>query len=308
MSPLTLAVLQSWDLRPGVILVICLAGFLYTRGWLKLRTFHQATDTPKSASRKTQANWRLVSYWTGLTLLLISLVSPIDVLGGYLFTFHMIQHLLMMMFAPPLLWLANPFPALLWGLPATLRLVVARAFLPESPLRRGLAALSQPGWAWMIFVTIYIGWHDPNAYNAALEREWVHDLEHLTFFSVAMLMSWLITSAAPRVQTPLKAGLKIALLLALVPVNMAAGIAITFSQTLIYTYYESAPRLFGLTVMQDQMIGGTLMWIPGSMMYLVGVLVLVARLFKAEEQKHLLTPVRWLPDEKILTPGWGEQG
>jgi hypothetical protein len=119
--------------------------------------------------------------------LAIAPMSPVDVLSGQLLLMHMIQHKLLIVFAPPLLWAANPLPFFLWGLPPRLRRQSARLLSPASPFRRTLRALTSPGLVWLAFVSILVGWHDPNAYNAALRSDLVHDIEHLTFFGSAML-------------------------------------------------------------------------------------------------------------------------
>jgi cytochrome c oxidase assembly factor CtaG len=155
----------------------------------------------------------------------------------------------------------------------------------------------------MAFIAIFLGWHDPYAYNAALESELIHDLEHLTFFATAMLFWWLVIGAGPRLRH-LSFGLRIGLLIAAVPVNMAAGIAISFASQPIYTYYTSVPRLWGLTVMQDQMLGGIIMWIPGTMMYLLAALILLSRVVQAEADKQPLPESEWATDETMIAPGW----
>jgi cytochrome c oxidase assembly factor CtaG len=275
MDPVSLAILQSWDFRLEVLVLILLAGVVFTRGWKRLH----------GAENKRSDKWRFMAYWSGLLILVLSLVSPIDVLGGQLFAMHMFQHLLLIMIVPPLLLLANPFPFLVWGLPKSLRTAIGRWLRPDAPFRQGLAALTRPNWAWFAFVVFFIGWHDPNAYNAALQYEWVHDLEHLTFFFPAVVFWWQIIPAAPRLRKPMLPGLQIAFLGSVIPVNMLIGIALAFAQTPVYTYYIGVPRLWGLSVMQDQMLAGTMMWIPGSMMYLVAVLVLVARFLKTEKDQ-----------------------
>ena len=104
------ALLQSWGWRIDLIIVLALAGTIYTWGWFRLRARSQ---TPSRLAN----GWRLAAYLGGLVVLAIALMSPIDVLGQQLFTFHMVQHLLTIMIAAPLLLLANPFPFFLWGLP-----------------------------------------------------------------------------------------------------------------------------------------------------------------------------------------------
>jgi cytochrome c oxidase assembly factor CtaG len=149
-----------------------------------------------------------------------------------------------------------------------------------------------------------LGWHDPNAYNAALRYDWVHDLEHLTFFGTALLFWWHVTQMAPRIHGRFSRGARIAYLFVTVPVNMLTGVAIAFSSEPIYTYYTAVPRLWGTTVMQDQMLGGIIMWIPGSMMYIIAALILIAGLVRAEERKQPMPESAWATDEAMIAPGW----
>jgi len=214
-------------------------------------------------------------------------MSPIDVLGGQLFYMHMIQHLLLVMIAPPLLLIANPFPVIVWGLPQPARQKVAGLFAKPSDFRRILRIITPPGVTWMLFIALFLGWHDARAYNAALRYDWVHDLEHATFFASAMLFWWHVTGAGPRIHGRFSVGARAAYLLITVPVNMLTGVTIAFSSEPIYTFYTTVPRLWNIGVMEDQMLGGVLMWIPGSMMYIIAALILLANKFRAEDQKQV---------------------
>jgi cytochrome c oxidase assembly factor CtaG len=299
MDPVLRALLISWDLRAEVILVLVLAGTVFGLGWWRIRSAQEQ----RLGRRRLATGWRLAAYLGGLVILGVALMSPIDVLAGQLFLMHMIQHLLLVMIVPAMLLIANPLPFFMWGLPAKPRQVVGRALSRGSAFRRGLHALTGPGLIWMAFIAIFLGWHDPNAYDAALRSDLIHDLEHLTFFGTAMLFWWLIIGAGPRLRS-LSRGLRIGLLLAAVPINMAAGVAIAFAGQPVYTYYETVPRLWGLTVMQDQMLGGVIMWIPGSMMYILAALILIARLVQVETDKEPLPESEWATDEAMIAPGW----
>lgn len=307
MDPILSALLQSWDWRIEIVLILALAGTVYTVGWQRLRNRGQARHARRGRHKEHRlaTGWRLAAYLGGLILVALALMSPIDVLGSQLFYMHMVQHLLLVMFAPPLLLIANPLPFFLWGLPVGSRGQVGRwLFSPKSSFRRGLRMLTPPGLTWIVFIAIFLGWHDPNAYNAALQYDWVHDLEHLTFFGTALLFWWHVTAVGPRIHGRFSRSARVAYLLVAVPINMLTGVAIAFSTQPIYTYYTSVPRLWGMTVMQDQMLGGIIMWIPGSMMYLIAALILIAGLVQAEEDKQPLPESVWATDEAMIAPGW----
>ncbi|MEZ4620842.1 MAG: cytochrome c oxidase assembly protein [Caldilineaceae bacterium] len=99
----------------------------------------------------------------------------------------MVQHLLSIMIAAPLLWLGAPFPMVLWGLPTALRRTVGRQFAGAALTRNLIHRVTSPSVVWMTFIAIYAGWHDPDLYSLALRRNWVHDIQHITFFGAAML-------------------------------------------------------------------------------------------------------------------------
>jgi len=286
MSPLFWALFSTWNWRIEIVIVLVTFGTLYTIGWRRLRYKSKNSSRGQSdgAGRTLATVPRLAAYLGGLGILAIALMSPIDSLGGQLFLMHMIQHLLTIMIAAPLLWLGSPFPIILWGLPANARRFSSRLMSRKSLFRQALSVMTRPGISWMIFIIFFIGWHDPNAYNLALRREWVHDLEHLTFFGSAMLYWWHVTGAGPRIHGRFPEWARIAYLLAMIPPNMMTGVTISFSSAPLYTYYESIPRFWGFSVMEDQMIGGVIMWIPGSMMYILAALILLATLFRESPQ------------------------
>lgn len=287
MDPVTRAVLLSWGWRPLVWLPLLGLGLLFFLGWRRLRQLERAGRRPPQLAK----GWRLASYGAGLLALVLALLSPIDLLSGQLFFMHMIQHMLLVMVAPPLLLLANPMPILIWGLPLRLRQAAGRQlFGRHASLRRWLTPLTQPLVVWLAYFFILWGWHDPNAYNATLRNELVHDVEHLTFFGSAMLLWWHITGAGPRWHKRFSYLGRTAYSLASVPGNMVLGVAIALAESPIYTYYLSVPRLWGISVLTDQQISGVIMWIPGSMMHLIAAIVLIARWQRQEARLLEPTP------------------
>ena len=296
MNPLTRALLLSWDLRLEILAPLAVLGALHYFGWLRLR---QRSDG-RFANRR-----RLASYTAGILVLALALLSPIDVVSAQLFSMHMVQHLLLVMVAPPLLLLANPFPTFLWALPDRLRAAVAAAF-------RGIAVgsdsggilvrigrkVTAPGSAWLLYLLIFFAWHDGSAYSLALRFESVHGLEHFSFLSAAMLFWWHVIGAAPRLHAKPAPWMRVGYVLAMIPPNMLLGVALAFAEAPIYPYYETVPRLYGLSVMDDQIWGGLIMWIPGSMMYVIAALALLARLLMGAEKQARTRrphpPVVWM--------------
>jgi cytochrome c oxidase assembly factor CtaG len=216
--------------------------------------------------------------------IILSLLSAIDSFSADLFLMHMIQHLLLIMVAAPLIMVANPFPILLWGLPRGRDIGLA-LFSPGARFAQFLRTTTGPGITWLLFVACLWGWHDPGAYDAALKSDLVHDIEHLTFYLTALLFWWHVTQSGPRVHRSMSPASRIAYTVSIVPANMVAGVAISFSSEPLYKHYLTVPRLWGLTALEDQQLGGTIMWIPGSMMYLVAAIVLIAAWMREQEQQ-----------------------
>jgi cytochrome c oxidase assembly factor CtaG len=229
------------------------------------------------------------------------------VLVQQFFFMHMIQHLLLIMVAPPLLLLANPLPFLLWGLPTGARRRAGEALNlllhRESRGRRLLRSATAPGVVWLFTVTAIVSWHDPNAYNAALRDELIHDLEHLCFFVAGMVYWWRITGAGPKVYQRIGPLARVVFALAAIPPNMALGVVLAFAGQVFYTYYNDVPRVWNLSTLDDQRIGGIIMWIPGSMMYLLAGLFLLSRLVQNEERKPTYPTATWDTANSMAAPG-----
>lgn len=262
------------------------------RGWSILR----------GKRAKLATGLRLTSYLVGLGAVALTLLSPIDWVGGQLFFMHMIQHLLTIMIAAPLIWLAAPFPIALWGVPETLRGSIARLFVQDAPFVRFLNRAFPPRFSWLLFIIFYLGWHEPELYNLALTRGWIHDIEHITFFGAALIYWWHVVDAAPYARKRLSIWGRIGFLIATIPPNMLAGVFISFAETPLYTYYESVPPIWGLSIMQDQQLGGAIMWIPGSMMFFAGALIILGiEMSRAEQEK--IKRREWSSDESLIAPG-----
>jgi putative membrane protein len=275
-NPTLKTLLLTWDWRPEVIVVLLSLGAIYGLGWWRLH---------RMGHRRLANGWRLVAYWGGLAVVGLALLSPVDLLQSLLFSVHMLQHELLMMVAPPLLWLGNPLPFMLWGLPAAARRQASRLLTRQAIFRSGLRRLSAPSVAWLLYVANFWLWHTPTAYDAALNNELIHDVEHLSFFLTALLFWWHVTNAVPRIHGSLGYGLRVAYVLAALAQNEVLGVSIAFARQPLYPYYTTVPRLWDLSVLDDQMLGGAVMWVPGGMMYVLTVLILLLRLLDREEKE-----------------------
>ena len=276
MYPSWTDLLSLWAFWPQIILVLVALGALYVRGWQQLR---------QRGSQRFANGWRLASFLAGLVVLGVAMLSFIEVLYNLLFSLHMVQHLLITMVGPPLLLLADPYPFLIWGLPDNARLAICRFLTPGAGVRRVLRYATNPWLIWVLYVGGLWLWHVPDAYDAALTYEVLHILEHLAFFVPALLFWWHVTGATPRLHGRLSYGFRIGYLLAALAQNEILGVIIAFARNPLYPHYTTVSRLWGLSVMDDQMLGGGLMWVPGGMMYAVAAVVLIARYLEQEEKR-----------------------
>ncbi len=286
--------LWTWEWRPEVIFTLGALFLIYLVGWLRLR---------RLGATHLAGGWQLLSYTLGMFFLITALLSAIDALQSLLFSVHMIQHLLLIMVAAPLILLGNPFPIGLHAFPRAQRRAFVLVLGSDAPLRRLLRTLATPVVTFFFFVATFWLWHDPDAYNLALKNDFIHDTEHISFFITALLFWWHIIAAPPRIFPRLGYGWRLALLIAGLVQNEILSIAIAFASTPWYTYYTRVPRLWGLSPLQDQRLGGAIMWVPGGMMYLVAIVALLARFLGEEEQKQPLPLNVWANEETMIAPG-----
>jgi putative membrane protein len=189
-------------------------------------------------------------------VLCVALLSPIDRLAGVLFSMHMVQHLLLMMVAAPLLLCANPLPVFLWALPYRARHRLGRLLSRDAMVRSGLRALPWMPLAWPVFVVNLWAWHHPAIYQVALRHDRIHDLEHLAFFGTALLFWWPIINPAPWVRGRIHPGLQLVYLMAATGQNILLGAVIALTRRVLYPCYLTPPRLWGLSALNDQALGG----------------------------------------------------
>ncbi|MCS6852956.1 MAG: cytochrome c oxidase assembly protein [Gemmataceae bacterium] len=252
------ALLRSWVWDPWLCLGLALAAGLYLRGWSVLR-------------RRAPARWggcQAAAFVGGLVVVLLALASPVEPLSALLLQVHMVQHLLLMMVAPPLIWLGAPLWPLLRGLPASVRRHAIGPFLRDGLARSLGAALSDLRVAWLLFVGLTWLWHVPALFDAALVSPGLHYVEHLCFFGSALVFWWPVVLPYPA-QSPGPRWLILPYLLFADVQNTVLSALLAFSDSVIYPHYERVPRLWDLSALEDQAIAGVIMWVPGSMAFLL---------------------------------------
>jgi cytochrome c oxidase assembly factor CtaG len=277
-DPLARAVLGSWTVQPALASALLVTAALYVRGWRALRRQMPARFP----------GWRLACFLAGLGTIYVAVASPLDAFAGLLLWVHMVQHLLLMMVAPPLLLLGAPPVAFLRGLPSRLAKDVLGPFLAWPALWRVARAVTHPAVCWSALVLATWLWHLPALYQLALRHPLWHEVEHATFLAAALLFWWPVVQPWPsRARWP-RWTIPLYLLLADVQNTVFAALLV-FSERLFYPVYAAVPRLGGLAPLDDQVAAGAIMWVPASLAFLVPAAVTTARLLSP---KPLAPPAR----------------
>ena len=267
MDPALAALLRSWTFDPWLIVPLSVAAGLYLRGW---RLLH--CQMPQRFGI-----WHLGSFQLGLGMLLLALTSPLEALAEVLLQAHMAQHLVLMMVAPPLLVYSAPTLPLLRGLPHVVLKRGLGPLLASTVWRRLERLLTHPVLGWLTFVVTTVAWHVPALYELALHSHFWHHVQHLCFLSTGMLFWWPVLQPWPsRPRWPRWAMIPY-LLLADIQ-NTALSAALVFSERILYPTYLTVPRLWGISALDDQAAAGVMMWVPGSLVYLVPAGLLVMQL------------------------------
>jgi cytochrome c oxidase assembly factor CtaG len=202
---------------------------------------------------------RAAAFYGGLATIVLALDTPIDAYADRLFSVHMLQHVLLLTAAPPLLVLGRPWPRLWQPLPVEVRRAAARTFAAGAPLAR-------PGPA-LVLLSATLGlWHVPALYDATLRSELVHQLEHLSFVVVAILF-WASILGAPPLRVRVDGARRcLYLVLAMAP-GWVLAIVLAFARTPLYAYAAEGHRPGGLSALADQQLAAGVMWVPGSIAY-----------------------------------------
>jgi putative membrane protein len=234
----------SWALHPSVLLGTGLLGALYFYGIGPLRRRRNLGPPP--------APWQVASFVAALLVLLVSLNGPIhDLSDYYLFSVHMVQHLLLTLLFPPLLIL---------GIPGWL----LRPILQHPRVLRTARLLTHPVVAALLFTATIVVWHMAPYYDLMMRDHDVHIVTHLMFMITATIMWWPVMSPSPELpRLPYGLGM-LYLFLVGIPMQLVAAL-ITLSGQVLYPWYAVAPRTWGLSPLDDQRLGGLLMWVPGGL-------------------------------------------
>jgi putative membrane protein len=256
---------QAWSWEPPVLIGLVAAAWLYARG---VRTLWARAGHGRGIAR-----WRVGCYAAGLTAVAAALVSPIDAVGAALFSVHMVQHLLLVMVAAPLLVLGEPLTATLWALPVRARRAAGRWGRARA-VRVLWRTLRHPLTAWALHVAALWVWHAPRLYDAALRYPGVHVLEHATFFGTALLFWWVI--ADRRARRRLGFGPVVLYIFTGGLQSTVLGALLAVARRPWYLSHYDTTRAWGLTPLEDQQLAGLIMWVPAGFAYLAALVAYFA--------------------------------
>jgi putative membrane protein len=240
--------------------------------WLYVRRFREVrrTSGPRGAGAR-----QLGAFIASLVVILVALVSPLDGLGeDYLFSAHMVQHLLLGDIAP------------LFMLLALSRVIMRPLTRRLQAVERALGPLAHPASALVLWLALVYLWHIPSLYDSALEHPTVHALQHVSFFTAGTLVWWPLIQPVPMRHR--LAGMWTFGYIGAAKLGLASlGMYLTWTSSVAYTYYEHVPRIWGLNAISDQNVGGAIMMVEQSVVLVTVLAVLFGRMLAQSEQDEL---------------------
>lgn len=269
----TAHVLGMWNTTVRLTIGLTVSALIYGCGLYRL---WRKAGVGQGVSRR-----QAISYAGGWLTIFVALVSPVDALSSELFAVHMIQHLLLILVAAPLIVLGAPLFVALFALPSPARKKLAGQFVRESFWRSSWDLVSQPLLVWSAFFATLWLWHVPGLYEAALRDQVVHDVQHLAFMTAACLTWWILLNPMGRLKLSRGAGV---LYLFTTSLHAGAlGVLLTLSPDGWYAHYEETTAAWGLTVLQDQQLAGIIMWMPAFFVYVALATVIFALWLRESE-------------------------
>lgn len=264
----------AWSLDPLLIVSLALVGWTYARGG-------------RANRRQGTGVWRPRCFVAGLVVVALALLSPLDALAGALASAHMVQHLLLLLLAAPLLALSSPLHRIIRGSPPGIRRasLKSRRRLDATPWLR---VLRQPAVIWMAHVAVIWIWHASVPYEAALRHDLIHMLEHASFFVTGVLFWSVVVGGRGTRQVSHGHGILLVFAMAMQSVFLSA--LLTFAETPWYEGYATTTTAWGLDPLADQQLAGVIMWVPAGAVYLIAALALLAAWIRDSDRQVTVFP------------------
>ena len=274
MKSVSQAVLLSWSVPPATSFTLALTAVIYLRGWILLR-LARVPYVPL---------WRAISFLLGLLSVWVALASPFDTFAGFVLTAHMLQHMVLMMVAPPLILLGSPLIPLVRGLPIFAAREFAGPFLNWRVATRVGNTLTQPRIALLLLGVAMFAWHTPRLYELALTSGSWHEVEHACFFLTSLIFWWPVLQPWPS-RAQRSRWTAVPYLLAADVQNTALSAFLVFSDRVLYPSYIAVPRLFGFSAQQDQAAAGATMWVIGSLAFVIPAVLIAIQCLQTRLQQ-----------------------
>lgn len=267
----------GWRFPSWISTLLAVSAVVYGIGFVRLDR--------RGAAGRALRRMHAAAFFSGWLALTLVFVSPLDALTGALFSAHMVQHEAMMLVCAPLIVLGRPLGVMLWALSRPVRLAIGR-LLHTHAWTRCWRRLASPLWAWWLHAIALWAWHAPRLFEAALANAGVHTLQHASFLLTALLF-WrgIVGEMATRRST----GSAMLSLFTTMVHTGALGALIALAPGVWYPSYIEPTSALGMDPLQDQQLGGLIMWVPGALAYLIGALAVASRWLR-ERPGH-----RWLP-------------
>ena len=279
---------RVWSFDPLIIATLLMSAAVYARGLYNLwRAAHQGGGIGFWEAAAFAAGWLAVS---------IALVSPLHSWGEVLFSAHMTQHEILMLVAAPLFVLSRPFVAAVWALPRRWR-TPARGILKSTAVAGAWRFVTNPFAAWLIHAVALWTWHIPTLFEATLKSDWVHTFQHTSFFLSALLF-WYAVMASPRGIASYGAG--VLYLFTTMIHSGILGVFLTLTSRVWYPIYAGTTAGWGLTPLEDQQLGGLIMWIPAGLIYIFAGLLMFAGWLRASEKRVRQSEGKMVPAEPTI--------
>jgi putative membrane protein len=278
-AALDAATWNRWSFEPGSVAALAVAALLYAVGQRRL---HRRAPAVLPATA-------VAAFWSGLVVVAVALVSPIHTLGSALFTAHMVQHELLMVVAAPLVALGRSGLAMRAALPGVARRPLAR-LARRSCVRVLVRVLASPIAAAGLHAAAVIVWHVPAAFAATIADDWVHAAQHASFFGTALLFWWAVLEPK-NAHADLVA--RLGAVFATGVVGAVVGALLTVAPTPWYPVYAYTTAAFGLTPLEDQQLGGLVMWVPAGLAYVAAGLALAARALRTPSARAVALQEAW---------------
>ena len=257
----------------GILLILILTAGLYLRGWLRLRSFYQ---------NRIPA-WGAGSFLLGIFLIWVAVASPIAGTAHELLTGHMVQHLLLMTFAAPLIWVGEPMIAFVHGMPKRVQDTMA-PLLRWRPTQVLGNAITHPAACWLGAAGALFGWHIPALFALGMESPVWHAIMEMSFLVTGLLFWYPVFQPWPSLKKP---GWLIVfyLFLATLPCDILSGFLV-FCDRVVYPGYVDSLQPFGLSPLQDQQLAGALMWTVVTVIYFIFGGIISVRLLSPDNERH----------------------